>query len=388
MNKKRVIVSVTNDLSTDQRVDRTCRTLVKMGFEVLLVGRKRRVSRPLASRTYPMHRMKLFFDKGALFYAEYNIRLFFYLLSHKPDLLVSNDLDTLLANYLYSILPLPRGGGACPGLPGGRGVGVVHDCHEYFRGVPELIGRNRVTAIWKGIEDRIFPKLKHVVAVNQSIAGIYTKEYGNPIRVIRNVPDHKPPEGAFDKASLGILPEQKVILYQGAVNVDRGLEEAILAMEYLKTDAVFLILGTGDIFEKLKILIRQKDLGQKVIMPGPIPLETLHRYTLMGDIGLSIEKNVCINYYYALPNKFMDYIQARVPVLVSPFPEMKAIVEQYGIGEYIENHDPAWLASKLDSMLADEERLGRYRRNLAGAALDLCWEKEEEKLKEIFSEKI
>jgi len=370
------IVSVTNDLITDQRVDRTCRTLVKSGFDVLLVGRRRKNSLPIQSRCYLTHRMVLLFEKGPLFYAEYNLRLLFFLLVHSADIFISNDLDTLPANYAaYRWFRLIRGNDA-PGL--------IHDCHEYFRGVPELTGRTMVTSIWKWMEDRIFPRLLNIFAVNRSIADLYSKEYGKTITVVRNVPARKPLTGKIDKSSLGIGPEQKIILYQGAVNVDRGLEEAIAAMEHIRNDAVLLILGTGDIFKLLKELVVKKELRSKVLLPGAIPLENLHSYTLLGDIGLSIEKNVCINYFYALPNKFMDYIQANVPVLISPFPEMKAIVDQYQIGEFIENHDPVTLASHFDRMLDDKVRLDLYRNNLIRAANDLCWENEEKTLTGLF----
>ncbi|MEI7896002.1 MAG: glycosyltransferase [bacterium] len=368
------IVSVTNDLTTDQRVDRTCLALVKQGYEVLLVGRRMRLSKSLAPRSYRMHRMRLLFDKGALFYAEYNIRLFFFLLVNKFDLIVSNDLDTLPANYLanrikhlFSRNPKPT-------------IRHLHDCHEYFRGVPELNGRNMVTRVWKWIEDLVFPKLKHVIAVNQSIADIYSKEYGNKIEVVRNVPFRKPLTGAGDKASLGVKENQKIILYQGAVNVDRGLEEAVAAMKYVKTDAVLIIAGIGDNFESLKKSSMDQAVEESVRFLGQVPFLELHALTLLADLGLSIEKDVSINYHYCLPNKFLDYIQANVPVLVSPFPEMKAIVDKYGIGEYIENHDPEKLASHLDSMLNNPENTARYKENLLKAADELCWEREEGRL--------
>ena len=366
------IVSVTNDLTTDQRVDRTCQTLVKLGYDVTLIGRRLRNSKALTPRSYQVHRMRLLFDKGPLFYAEYNLSLFFYLLTHTSDLLVSNDLDTLPANYLANLIKHSFFGAGKTSQ-----ITHLHDCHEYFRGVPELAGRNTVTKIWKWIEDRIFPRLKHVTAVNQSVADLYQKEYGNEIAVVRNVPFRKALSGAIEKATLNIRPNQKVILYQGAVNVDRGLEEAILAMKYLKTDAALVIAGIGDVFESLITMTERESLSGKVIFLGQTPFEDLHSYTLIADLGLSIEKDVSVNYHFCLPNKFLDYIQANIPVMVSPFPEMKSIVDRYHIGVFIENHDPATLARQLDNLLNDGAKLSGFKVNLLKAAEDLCWENEE-----------
>ena len=384
------IVSVTNDLTTDQRVDRTCRALANSGYEVLLVGRRLRKSNALVPRSYPMHRMRLLFDSGPLFYAEYNITLFFFLLLHRYDLLVSNDLDTLPANYLANLVKHPFSGShnrkskienRKSKIENRKSkILHLHDCHEYFRGVPELVGRKKTTRIWRWIEDRIFPKLSHVVAVNQSVADLYSREYGNQIGVIRNVPFRKPLSGAFSKASLNIREEQKIILYQGAVNVDRGIEQAILAMQHIKTDAILVIAGIGDIYESLRNFTSEQRLAEKVRFLGQIPFQDLHGYTLMADIGLSIEKDVGINYHFCLPNKFLDYIQANVPVLVSPFPEMKSIVDHYGVGEFIESHDPVKLAAHLDTMLNNPEKTAVYKQNLLKAAEELCWEVEEKRL--------
>lgn len=380
------IVCVTNDLTTDQRVDRTCMTLAELGYAVVLVGRKLKQSLPLAPRPYCMHRLRLWFNKGPLFYANYNLRLFCYLLTHNSDLIVSNDLDTLLACYLArkikTFLPLPREGGG-QGVGKTRGVRHLHDCHEYFRGVPELVGRKATTRIWKWIEDRIFPKLKLVTAVNASVAKLYQEEYGNEIVVIRNVPFRKRDGEAISKESLGIASHQKVILYQGAVNIDRGLEEVIQAMKYIRSDAKLVIAGTGDIVEELQAFAKAEKVPGKVLFTGQIPFQELYRYTLMADIGLSIEKDVSMNYHYALPNKFLDYIQAHVPVLISPFPEMKAILDKYFIGEALETHDPKHIADKIDGMLLNESRLALYRENLHRAAEELCWENEEYKLREM-----
>jgi glycosyltransferase involved in cell wall biosynthesis len=335
----------------------------------VLVGRKLNDSLPLLPRPYRTHRMRLVFTKGPLFYAGYNIRLFLYMIFHKADILVSNDLDTLPATHLAAIF---------------KKVPHVHDCHEYFRGMPELNERPFTLRIWKWFEDRIFPKLDAVYAVNGSIAKIYSEEYKVPVIPVRNVPLRKTGSSLPAPKIEGINENDRIILYQGAVNVDRGLEEAILAMKYLKSPAKLLIIGTGDVFNDLLSLRHREKLDECVILTGRIPFEELPAYTGMATIGLSIEKDVSLNYHYCLPNKFMDYIQAKVPVLISPLPEMKAVVEKYNIGEVISGHDPVILAGKIDEMLNDPEKLNRYRKNCEFAASELCWENEENELINLF----
>ncbi len=143
--KKRAIVSVTNDLYTDNRVNKICLFLQQQGYDVLLVGRQKKDSIELPKRSYATKRFKLAKEKGAGFYALFNLRLFFFLLTKRASLLVSNDLDTLLANYAASKFK-----------PNAR---LVYDSHEYFTEVPELIHRPRVQKVWEAIESWIFPKL-------------------------------------------------------------------------------------------------------------------------------------------------------------------------------------------------------------------------------------
>ena len=83
--RKQVILSVTNDLSTDQRVHKVATSLLKAGFSPLLVGRKLKTSKKIVDRDYPTTRFKLWFNKGPLFYANYNLRLFFFLLSKRSE---------------------------------------------------------------------------------------------------------------------------------------------------------------------------------------------------------------------------------------------------------------------------------------------------------------
>ena len=365
---KSAIVSVINDLSTDQRVDRTCKTLVKLGFNVLLVGRKLKNSLSI-KRNYRTKRMNLIFSKGPFFYAEYNLRLFFLLLFKKADLLVSNDLDTLLPNYLISKI---------------KNKPIIYDSHEYFTGVPELTGRPMIQKIWKNIEKWIFPKLKNVYTVNESIACLYKTEYGVDIKVIKNVSVFRKEITKKSRTDLGLPDDKKIIVLQGSgINIQRGAEEAVEAMQFID-NAILLIIGSGDVIDILKKMVFNFNLENKIIFLPKMPIDKLFEYTVHADIGLTLDKDTNINYRLSLPNKLFDYIQARIPILSSPLIEIENIIKKYNIGVLIENHDPAHIAEKINSMLADENRLKIWKENLNFAASELCWENEEKKLIEIF----
>ena len=102
--KKIITVSVISELTTDQRVIRICTTLQEMGFEVTVIARRFGDSLPLGSYIFKARRLRCFFRKGFMQFAEFNIKLFFYLLFQKTDYLLANDLDTLFPNYLISNL--------------------------------------------------------------------------------------------------------------------------------------------------------------------------------------------------------------------------------------------------------------------------------------------
>ena len=363
--KKRIIVSVTNDLIADNRVHKVCTSLVKLGFEVLLVGRKLPASLPVAERIYATKRLRLLFKKGPLFYTCFNFRLFLFLLFAKFDVVLSNDLDTLPANFLASKL---------------RNKPLVYDSHEYFTEVPELVNRPKVQKIWEWLEKRMLPNLKNAYTVCDSIAKAYQKKYGTPFKVVRNVPFAKQ---LNSPSLLKNDTEDKVVLYQGAVNVHRGLEQAILAMKHLEKTR-FIITGDGDIKPLLEKLVQQKKLGDKVEFLGRLPINELYKITPTADLGLSIEEDVGLNYRYALPNKLFDYIQAEVPVLVTSLPEMSAVVNHYEIGGITESLEPEKLAEKMKAALFDDSKRVEWKQNLKLAAAELTWENEEEKLAGIF----
>lgn len=370
--KRKIIISVVSDLVTDQRVNRAATALHEAGFLVTLVGRRKKSSLALSKRPYSTKRFYLLFEKGPFFYLHYNFCLFIYLLFNRADVYLSNDLDTLLANFLSSKI---------------KGVKLVYDSHEYFTEVPELVSRPNVQAIWLKLEKWIFPKLKKVMTVNDSIASFYRKKYNVPVHVVRNLPVKSTQTFPKESRKNWNLPEdKKVFLFQGAgINIDRGGEEAIRAIQRVD-GAVLLFIGGGDVLSNLKNLVSSAHAEEKVFFIPQQPFNELLRFTSMADFGLTLDKDTNLNYKYSLPNKLFDYMQAGLPVLATDLPEVKRIVDQYDVGLITPSLETDVLAAKMREMMHDEEQLARWKKNLNIAASELCWENEKRKFLELFTD--
>ena len=369
--KNHIYVSVSNDLFSDQRVDKVCNTLLSLGFAVTLVGRELPSSLPLAPRKYNTKRLKLVFKKGALFYAELNFRLFFYLLFKKHSVLLANDLDTLLANYWVSKLNPSE---------------LVYDSHEYFTEVPELIEGSFAKNMWLRIERKIFPKLKNVYTVCDSIAKVYKDKYKVEVKVVRNIPRQNLQTEFKSREELGLPLDKKILLLQGAgINIDRGAEEMVEAMKFLPKNYLFVIVGGGDVFEILKEIITKENLENKVKIVGKVTYEELINYTYNADLGLSLDKNTNLNYQYSLPNKLFDYINYQTPVLTSNLVEIRRIVETYKVGWITNSHNPKEIAETVLRIFENEEEYQEKKNNTLKASEDLNWENEEVVLKTIYS---
>ncbi len=364
MVKKRIYLAVTNDLVTDNRAHKVSTSLLKSGATVTLIGRIKSKNTSGLNRPYNTKRFKLLFKKGPYFYIEYNIRLFLFLLFHRFDIIVANDLDTLLGSYIACKLKSKK---------------IVYDSHEYFTEVPELFDRNFPKKVWTFIERLILPKIKYCYTVSESIAITYNKLYNIDMKIVRNVPNYLEKEKTIPKSGT------KQILYQGSLNLGRGLEQMIDAMEFID-NARFDIIGDGDITDQLAERIQRKNLNDKVTLKGRIPFEKLMNETLKADLGIALEENLGLNYYYALPNKLFDYIQASVPVLTSPFPEMQKIVNKFEIGTVYDHKSPQELAKTINEIFELKNRYQKWKDNTTKAAQELCWENEEKILMQVYSQ--
>jgi glycosyltransferase involved in cell wall biosynthesis len=367
MSAKKITVSVISDLTTDQRVIRICTSLQQMGFDVLVIARSFNNSLALDTYNFKAKRIKCFFRKGIMQYAEFNFKLFFKLIFVKTDYFLANDLDVLIPNYILSTI---------------RGKKIFYDTHEYFTGVPELKDSPLKRKTWKFFENWIFPKLPIVYTINDSVKNKYQEEFNKEITVVRNVPftTEKIKANLPDK-----LQHKIILLLQGAgINVGRGGVELLEAMKYLPDNYYLLFVGSGTQWEYIKIKRIEWNLQTKTEMIDKVPPSKLREYTSWAHIGFSLDSFDDLNCLFNLPNKIFDYIHASVPIIATGIPEVKLIVEGYNCGICLNNFKPEHIADAVKTLVADKERYATYKNNCVAAAKELCWENESEKLKDIY----
>ena len=356
----RILVSVFNNLATDQRVEKVCETLEANGYQIDLIGNNWG-GLPDFIRDYPTKRIILHSKslKGA--YPEFNMKLYKHLMrvADENTILLANDLDTLYPNYLVSKkLNIP----------------LVFDSHEIFTEMPAI--QNKFSQkIWRFLEKKLLPKVKYMMTESESYSEWFQEKYNIKPNVVRNIPRQIKEEIIFPENS------PKIVLYQGVINQSRGLPQAIEAMNF-SDNVLFKIIGDGPKRKEYERLVSDKKLENKVEFLGQMLPEEIRIITKTADVSLSLEENRGVSYLYSLPNKVSDYIQAKVPLVMINFPEMMRIKKEFNIGEVVKNHEPKNIAEKIKTVL--ENGRSYYQNDLEKAGIKLCWEQEEAKIKELF----
>ena len=352
---KKIILTVTNDLTFDQRMIRICTSLASAGYDVKLVGRKMPGSVHLSSQPFNQKRINCLFKKGPFFYAEYNTRLFFYLLFKPADCLCAIDLDTILPVYFISRL---------------KKIKRAYDAHELFCEMKEIVTRPGIYKIWKRIERFAVPRFQLGYTVNQPIAAEFRKMYKVDYDVVRNI-------SLLERFEEVPKPE-KFIIYQGAVNEGRCFETLVPAMAMVNCPLV--ICGDGNFMEEAKQLAKKHLTKGQVIFKGKMKPADLKSFTRQAYIGVTLFDKTGLSNYFSLANRFFDYIHAGIPQLCIDFPVYNDINTEYGIAVLVEDTSPENLASELNNLLTNEVLYETLRQNCLKAREILNWQEEEKRL--------
>lgn len=357
MPAKKIILTVTNDLTYDQRMQRICRSLACAGYTIELLGRLRGNSIPPANEPYLQTRLTCIFNKGKLFYIEYNLRLLFYLLFQNFDAVCAIDLDTIAPVYIAGKL---------------KGARLVYDAHEYFPEVPEVVRRPAVKRVWQWVEKTFVPRMDAVYTVSGGIAEIFEAKYGIKPEVIMNAPPYQQSEIRNQQ------PAIRNIIYQGSLNEGRGIESLLEAMQEI--DGKLRLAGEGDLSQVLRELAKKLNVLDKVEFLGYVPPVKLREFTRQADIGINILEDQGLNYRYSLSNKFFDYINAGVPQVCIAFPEYKRINDRFDVVIFINECTAAEIKNAVRRLQQDSGLYLRLQKNCEVCSAAMNWQAEEKKL--------
>ncbi|MCC6185856.1 MAG: glycosyltransferase [Chitinophagaceae bacterium] len=290
-----------------------------------------------------------------MLYIDYWLKLFFFLLFKKVDLLCAIDLDTILPVYYISKL---------------RKKKRVYDAHELFTELKEVISRPKVHKMWLWIERHTVPNFPVGYTIGHCYAQEFQKRYGVQYGVVRNA--------TILQTLQEIKPPEKYILYQGWVNVGRRFEQLIPAMQWV--NAKLIICGEGNFYAETKALVAQYKLEHKVIFKGYVPPEELRQYTLSAHIGITLFEDTSLSNQLSMANRFFDYMHAAVPQLCNNYPEYQRVNEQYQVAHLIDKPSPENIAAALNTMLQDADYYQLMKTNCLAARKVYCWQEEEKKL--------
>ncbi|WP_315919375.1 glycosyltransferase [Mesorhizobium sp. SP-1A] len=354
-NESRLLKETTSLLAADtiQSVSIAC--LHEAGlqkFEKLISGQK--VYRfPLASRRIPRSYLTYF-----LIYFEFFVRVIYLCVKERPS---------IISIHAISILPI---GVALKLIFRSR---LVYETHELETETVGLAGRRKQLAKW--IEARLIGFCDLTVVVSESIANWYKQAYrAQNVITVMNCPLASRPQKADKfRDKLGISSDVKIALYQGGITKGRNIP-ALVEAGRLLSDKGWIVVFMG--YGPLEKTVRAAAAETKGVYFFPaVPPSEILAYTSSADVGLCLIEDVCLSYHFSLPNKFFEYIMARVPAISSDLPEMSKINREYNIGISAKSSSAADIAQAvLDSArLFDDGTPAR----LDKAAEKYCWENQE-----------
>jgi glycosyltransferase involved in cell wall biosynthesis len=260
------------------------------------------------------------------------------------------------------------------------GSRLVYDTNELETETVMSKGLRRVVA--RVIERALIRSADAVVVVGDEIGNWYRRAYGiRRLHVIRNVPEGVqgvPRRPTLLQDACGLTDRDQVFLYQGVIAPGRGVELLLEAFRRLSAHQHLVFLGYGELSDLVREQARRYPNVHHVpaVAPDVLPL-----YTMSAHVGLAVIENVCQSYYYCLPNKFFQYLQAGLPVIASDFPEMAAVIDRHRCGWKV-RVSVEDVARQIRA-ITDDELAEKTRAALACRGL-FTWEREYSRLRDLY----
>lgn len=265
-----------------------------------------------------------------------------------------------------------------------RNVPLVYDAHELYYAQVQL--PERVQRKYKKREASLIRHADAAITVNPYIARIMADRYGvQPPNVIVNaaplrpIEEHRPLREHFN-----LTDDTRIVLYQGWISDNRGIERIVQAVEGFSPGVVLVIVGYGDYEKQLKMLVAEKGLADRVFFYGGVPSDELHPLTCDADLGVIPYHGVDENNYFCSPNKLFEFAIAGLPFVCNDLPYLRDVATRYGNGLLADLNSPASMAEAINRVFSDLNSLDQLREGAMRAREEMNWEVEEQKLFDIY----
>jgi len=315
-----------------------------------------------------IRKLRIVFLKGCMF-----LRMIRYGFRKRYDVYHANDLNTLLQGVVCSKFRFFRK----------RRKILIYDSHEVQT---SRTGYTSRVYVWMekfliGFSDKVINENHTRAAYTQELYGFYPD-------VVHNYPFVSRPEDGlvvdlYEK--LGIPEDEPILLYQGGIQIGRGLDKVIEAVPLFKKGVVVFI-GDGRLKPELEDKVIRMGLGDRVKFVPKVPVRELVRYTPNGYLGFQVLNNVCFNHYSASSNKLFEYMMSGVPIVACSFPEIQRVVEKEKVGVCVDSQSPESIASGVNYLLDHPEVRDEMRRNCFEARERYNWDGEKVGFLRIYGE--
>ncbi len=210
---------------------------------------------------------------------------------------------------------------------------------------------------------RYLPRAAAVTTVNRSIAELYEQRYGVLPGVVRNAIAEQPlsPQAVDD--------DHVRLVHSGIAAPERTIAALIDATDALPERFTLDLYLMGDDDGHLGQLKRRADESPRVSIHPPVAPADLPAVLNAFDLGVFLLPIASLNNKFMLPNKFFDFVQARLGVVMSPAVETSALIEQYDLGPQLRDHTAASLVDALSRLSADDVRRDTQNAPAAASAL-------------------
>lgn len=311
-----------------------------------------------------------FWRKGPLKFLSFNIKLFFRLLKCDFHILHVHDLWVIPGSALANFFK--------------KGL-LVYDAHEYFRGL-EVFQQKKISGFIWTITERLFIKrISALIVINGWHQRLFLKDYPSIKKstVIMNFPNLT--DSGNQETIPGFEQRYNIAIFQGILKKGRGLHSILSAMERVKSGKL-QIIGFGELESELRHRINTDRLQNRIHLRGKVAWSEILQETQKARAGLVLFEPLSVNYTYASPNKFFEYVMAGTPLIASRIPTFEEFNREFEVALLVDPSRPEEIASAIEFMLTRQDAWETYHQNCLKARLKWNWETQGEALIQLYQE--